>query len=37
MIERLQVQESVEELFSPGSPFCADAYFGIHSTPVLPQ
>ena len=22
---------------SPGSPFCADSYFGIHSTPVLPQ
>ena len=22
---------------SPGSAFCADSYFGIRSTPVLPQ
>ena len=22
---------------SPGSTFCADSYFGIRSTPVLPQ
>ena len=25
------------ELSSPGSTICADSYFGIHSTPVLPQ
>ena len=25
------------EFSSPGSTFCADSYFGIHSTPVLPQ
>ena len=25
------------ELSSPWSTFCADSYFGIHSTPVLPQ
>ena len=24
-------------LFSPGSTFCADSYFSIRSTPVLPQ
>ena len=24
-------------LLSPGSTFCADSYFGIRSTPVLPQ
>ena len=23
--------------FSPGSTFCADSYFSIRSTPVLPQ
>ena len=23
--------------FSPGSTFCADSYFGIRYTPVLPQ
>ena len=27
----------VGELSSPGSTFCADSYFGIHSTPVLLQ
>ena len=25
------------EFSSPGSTFCADSYFGIPSTPVLPQ
>ena len=25
------------ECYSPGSTFCADSYFGIRSTPVLPQ
>ena len=25
------------EFSSPGSTFCADSYFGICSTPVLPQ
>ena len=25
------------EFSSPGSTFCADSYFGIRSTPVLPQ
>ena len=25
------------EFYSPGSTFCADSYFGIRSTPVLPQ
>ena len=25
------------EFSSPGSTFCADCYFGICSTPVLPQ
>ena len=25
------------EFSSPGSNFCADSYFGIRSTPVLPQ
>ena len=27
----------VGEVSSPGSAFCADCYFGSHSTPVLPQ
>ena len=26
-----------ENLYTPGSDFCADSYFGISSTPVLPQ
>ena len=30
-------QERREEFYSPGSTFCADCYFGIRSTPVLPQ
>ena len=36
VIERPQVQvptRVVEEFSSPGSTFCADSYFGIHSTP----
>ena len=40
MIERSQVRipaGSAGEFSSPGSAFCADSYFGIHSTPVLPQ
>ena len=28
---------AVGEFSSPGSTFCVDTYFGIHSTPVLPQ
>ena len=40
MIERLQVRVPagvVGEFSSPGSTFCVDSYFGIRSTPVLPQ
>ena len=40
MIERSQVRipaGAVGEFSSPGSTFCADTYFGICSTPVLPQ
>ena len=40
MIERSQVQipeGAAGESSSPGSTFCADSYFGIRSTPVLPQ
>ena len=40
MIERSQVRIPagvVGELSSPGSTFCADSYFSIRSTPVLPQ
>ena len=40
MTERSQVQipaGAAGELFSPGSTFCADSYFGICSTSVLPQ
>ena len=40
MIERLRVRIPtgvVGEFSSPGSTFCADSYFGIRSTPVLPQ
>ena len=40
MTERLQVQipvGAVGEFSSPWSTFCADSYFGIRSTPVLPQ
>ena len=33
---RSQVEAAVE-LFSPGSTFYGDSYFGIRSTPVLPQ
>ena len=29
--------ERREKFSSPGSTFCADSYFGIRSTPVLPQ
>ena len=28
---------AAEEFSSSGSIFCADSYFGIRSTPVLPQ
>ena len=28
---------TAEDFSSPGSSFCADSYFGICSTPVLPQ
>ena len=28
---------AAEEFSSPGSTFCADSYFGIRSTPVLPH
>ena len=40
MIERLRFQilaGAAGEFSSPGSTFCADTYFGICSTPVLPQ
>ena len=40
MIERLRVRipaGAAGEFSSPGSTFCADSYFGIRSTPVLPQ
>ena len=40
MIERSHVQIPAgvaREFSSPGSTFCADSYFGIRSTPVLPQ
>ena len=40
MIERSQVRIPAGvagEFSSPGSTFCADSYFGIHSTPMLPQ
>ena len=40
MIERSQVRIPAGvagEFSSPGSTFCADTYFGICSTPVLPQ
>ena len=39
MIERLWVRIPAGAAggFSPGSTFCADSYFGIRSTPVLPQ
>ena len=40
MIERSRVRipaGAVGELSSPGSTFCAGSYFGIRSTPVLPQ
>ena len=40
MIERSRVQipaGSAGEFSSPGSTFCADSYFSIRSTPVLPQ
>ena len=41
MIERSRVRipagAAAGEFSSPGSTFCADSYFGIRSTPVLPQ
>ena len=40
MTERSQVQIPAGvagEFSSPGSAFCADTYFGICSTPMLPQ
>ena len=40
MIERswIRIPAGVAgEISSPGSTFCADSYFGIRSTPVLPQ
>ena len=40
MIERSRIRipaGAAGELSSPGSAFCADAYFGIRSTPILPQ
>ena len=40
MIERSRVRISAGEageFSSPGSTFCADSYFSIRSTPVLPQ
>ena len=40
MIERSRVRilaGAVGSFSSPGSAFCADSYFGICSSPVLPQ
>ena len=40
MIERARVRVppgAAGEFSSPGSTFCTDSYFGIRSTPVLPQ
>ena len=40
MIERSRVRSpagAAGEFSFPGSTFCADSYFGIRSTPVLPQ
>ena len=40
VIERSHVRIPVGaagEFSSPGSTFCADSYFGIHSTPLLLQ
>ena len=40
MIERSRVRipaGTAGEFSSPGSTFCADPYFGIRPTPVLPQ
>ena len=40
MIEKTRVRipaGAAGEFSSPGSTFCADSYFGIRSTPVLPQ
>ena len=40
MIERSRVRIPAgarEKFSSPGSTFCANSYFGIRSTPVLPQ
>ena len=40
MTERSRVRipaRAAGEFSSPGSTFCADSYFGIRSTPVLPQ
>ena len=40
VIERSRVRipaGTAGEFYSPGSTFCADSYFGIRSTPVLPQ
>ena len=40
MIERSRVRipaGAAGEFSSPGSTFCADSYFGIRFTPVLPQ
>ena len=40
MIERSRVripEGAAGEFSSPGSTFCAASYFGIRSTPVIPQ
>ena len=40
MIERFRIRVPAGmpgEVSSPWSTFCADSYFGIRSTPVLPQ
>ena len=40
MIERSRVRipaGAAGEFSSPGSIFCADSYFGVRSTPLLPQ
>ena len=34
---RIPAGAAGEFIYLPGSTFCADSYFGIRSTPVLPQ
>ena len=36
-VSGLSPAEAAGGFSSPGSTFCTDSYFGIRSTPVLPQ